>query len=440
MKITIVGTGYVGLVTGTCFAEMGTHVTCVDVDEQKINKLKAGVMPIFEPGLEDLVNKNVREGRLTFSTSLADSLAETSVIFSAVGTPPDEDGSADLRYVLEVARTVGRYANCYFVLVTKSTVPVGTAARVRAAVQQELDARGMGDLAFDVASNPEFLKEGAAIKDFMNPDRVVVGVDSDVARGYMEKLYKPFTLNGFPIIFMDVASAEMTKYAANGMLATRISFMNEIANLCEIVGADVDMVRRGIGSDARIGSRFLYAGAGYGGSCFPKDVKALYHKGKECGYRMELIEAVEAVNERQKRVVFDKLMTAFGGDMRGKTVAMWGLAFKPDTDDMREAPSLVVIDLLLAAGAVVRVFDPIAMDETRRRIGECVTYCQNIYDAALDADAIALMTEWKQFRLPSWNVIRREMRGNVLVDGRNIYDADEMRTEGFVYSRIGRKF
>lgn len=439
MKITIVGTGYVGLVTGTCFAEMGTHVTCVDIDAKKIEKLNNGIMPIFEPGLEDLVKKNVREGRLQFSTSLKDSLQDTSVIFSAVGTPPDEDGSADLKYVLEVARTVARYATGYFVLVTKSTVPVGTAVKVKAALSEELEKRGMGDMAFDIASNPEFLKEGAAIKDFMAPDRVVVGVDSDTARHLMERLYKPFTLNGFPIIFMDVASAEMTKYAANGMLATRISFMNEIANLCEIVGADVDMVRRGIGSDARIGSKFLYAGAGYGGSCFPKDVKALYHTGKQHGYRMALIEAVEEVNEYQKRIVFEKLLTAFGGDLRGRTIAVWGLAFKPETDDMREAPSLVVIDLLVKAGATVRAFDPISMDETRRRIGDRVTYCSNIYEAALDADAVALMTEWKQFRLPSWSVVRKTMRGNVVIDGRNIYDAAEMAAEGFLYSRIGSK-
>lgn len=439
MKITIVGTGYVGLVTGTCFAEMGTHVTCVDIDQNKIDKLNNGIMPIFEPGLEELVKKNVREGRLKFSTSLKDSLADTQVIFSAVGTPPDNDGSADLHYVIDVARTVGRYANEYFVLVTKSTVPVGTAHKVEAALREELEARGLGSMPFDVASNPEFLKEGAAIKDFMSPDRVVVGVATDTARCFMERLYKPFTLNGFPIIFMDVASAEMTKYAANGMLATRISFMNEIANLCEKVGADVDMVRKGIGSDARIGSKFLYAGAGYGGSCFPKDVKALVHIGQDYGSPMHLIEAVEKVNETQKHIVFEKLSEAFGGDLSGKVIAMWGLAFKPETDDMREAPSLVVIDRLIEAGASVRAFDPIAMEETRRRIGDRITYCNNIYEAALDADAVALMTEWKQFRLPSWNVIKKTMRGDVVVDGRNIYEADELHGEGFRYSRIGRK-
>lgn len=439
MNITIVGTGYVGLVTGTCFAEMGTKVTCVDVDVKKIEGLKIGIMPIFEPGLDEMVKKNVREGRLKFSTSLKDSLDETQIIFSAVGTPPDEDGSADLRYVLEVARTVGQYATGYFVLVTKSTVPVGTATHVKAAIREELTKRGLEDMIFDIASNPEFLKEGAAIKDFMSPDRVVVGVETATARRLMERLYKPFTLNGYPIIFMDVESAEMTKYAANAMLATRISFMNEMANLCELVGADIDMVRKGIGSDVRIGTKFLYAGAGYGGSCFPKDVKALMHMGIQNGYHMSLIEAVEAINERQKLVVFDKLSAAFGGKLEDKTIALWGLAFKPDTDDMREAPSLVVIEKLLEAGAHVRAFDPIAMNETRRRIGDTITYCKSIYEAALYADAVVLMTEWKQFRIPSWSVIKEMMRGNVVIDGRNIYDDTELRSEGFVYSRIGKK-
>lgn len=439
MKITIVGTGYVGLVTGTCFAEMGICVTCVDTNQEKIERLNRGIIPIFEPGLDDLVMKNVRDGRLSFSTSLKDSLDDTQIIFSAVGTPPDEDGRADLRYVMEVARTLGRYVDSYFMLVTKSTVPVGTAAKVKAVIKEELELRGLGDMEFDVASNPEFLKEGAAIKDFMHPDRVVIGVDNDTARGLMEKLYKPFVLNGFPLIFMDVASAEMTKYAANGMLATRISFMNEIANLCEIVGADIDMVRKGIGSDVRIGSRFLYAGAGYGGSCFPKDVKALYNAGKQNGYSMQLIEAVEGVNNRQKEVMFRKLSNIIGSDMRGKIVAIWGLSFKPETDDMREAPSLVVIDKLIEAGATVKVFDPIAMDETRRRIGDKVIYCTNIYDAAIGADAVMLMTEWKQFRVPNWVAIKENMRGNVVVDGRNIYDEQELRADGFIYSRIGKR-
>lgn len=439
MKITIVGTGYVGLVTGTCFAEMGLQVTCVDIDEKKIAGLKKGVMPIYEPGLEDLVKKNVREGRLHFSTSLKDALKETSVIFSAVGTPPNEDHSADLSYVMEVARTVGRYAEDYFLLVTKSTVPVGTAERIKEILLEELTERGLGDMEFDVASNPEFLKEGAAVKDFMSPDRIVVGVDSEKARLLMEKLYKPFMLNGFRIIYMDVASAEMTKYAANCMLATRISFMNEIANLCEIVGADVDMVRTGIGTDARIGSRFLYAGTGYGGSCFPKDVKALYQTGRQNGYRMRLIEAVEAVNEDQKHVVYRKLKAAFRGDLSSKTIAMWGLSFKPETDDIRESPALEVVKDLLYAGAVIRAFDPVAMKETRKILGDRITYCKDIYDAAEGADAVALVTEWKQFRLPSWPAVRDAMHGNIVVDGRNIYDGKELKSLGFRYSRIGRK-
>lgn len=438
MNIAIVGTGYVGLVSGTCFSEMGINVTCVDIDEKKIQKLKEGVMPIYEPGLEDLVARNVKAGRLHFTTDLTSCLDDVEIVFSAVGTPPDEDGSADLRYVLEVARTVGRHINKHVVLVTKSTVPVGTAKKVRAAVQEELDKRGV-NVEFDVASNPEFLKEGAAIKDFMAPDRVVVGVESERARKLMEKLYRPFTLNGYPILIMDVPSAEMTKYAANAMLATRISFMNDIANLCERVGANVDHVRKGMGTDSRIGSRFLYAGCGYGGSCFPKDVKALVHTGIENGYHMQVIEAVEAVNEKQKHIVFDKLKDAFGGNLKGKTIAIWGLAFKPETDDMREAPALVVIRQLLEAGAAVKVFDPIAMDECKRRIGDVVTYCKDMYEAVIDADAVALLTEWKQFRIPSWAIIHRAMKDHVVVDGRNIYDGEELKEMGFTYSRIGQK-
>ena len=438
MNIAIVGTGYVGLVTGTCFAEMGVNVTCVDIDERKIQKLKEGIMPIYEPGLEDLVTRNVKAERLHFTTDLTTCLNDVEIVFSAVGTPPDEDGSADLRYVLDVARTVGRNIQKHVVLVTKSTVPVGTAKKVRATIQEELDKRGV-NVEFDVASNPEFLKEGAAIKDFMNPDRVVVGVESERARKLMEKLYKPFTLNGYPILIMDVPSAEMTKYAANAMLATRISFMNDIANLCERVGANVDNVRKGMGTDSRIGSRFLYAGCGYGGSCFPKDVKALVHTGQENGYHMQVIEAVEAVNEKQKYIVFDKLQTAFHDDLQGKTIALWGLAFKPETDDMREAPALVVIQELLKAGATVKVFDPIAMDECKRRIGDVVTYCKDMYEAVIDADALALLTEWKQFRLPSWAIIHRAMKNHVIVDGRNIYDGEELKELGFTYSRIGQK-
>ena len=438
MNIAIVGTGYVGLVSGTCFSEMGINVTCVDVDEKKIQKLQDGVMPIYEPGLDELVERNVKAGRLHFTTDLTTCLDEVEIIFSAVGTPPDEDGSADLKYVLEVARTVGRNITKHIVLVTKSTVPVGTAKKVRGVIQEELDRRGV-NIEFDVASNPEFLKEGAAIKDFMAPDRVVVGVESAKAKKIMERLYRPFTLNGYPILMMDVASAEMTKYAANAMLATRISFMNDIANLCERVGANVDNVRKGMGADSRIGSRFLYAGCGYGGSCFPKDVKALVHTGIQNGYHMQVIEAVEAVNEKQKSIVFDKLLSAFGGNLQDKTVAMWGLSFKPETDDMREAPALVVIEKLLQAGAIVKVFDPVAMEETERRIGKQVIYCKDMYEAVIDADAIALMTEWKQFRMPSWAIIRKAMKNFVVVDGRNIYDGEELKELGFTYSRIGQK-
>ena len=437
MNIAIVGTGYVGLVSGTCFAEMGAHVTCVDVDTQKIQKLKDGIMPIYEPGLEELVKRNVGFERLKFSTDLTEVLDDVEVVFSAVGTPPDEDGSADLKYVLAVARQFGQNINKYTILVTKSTVPVGTAKKVKAAILEELDKRGV-DVPFDVASNPEFLKEGAAIKDFMSPDRVVVGTESEKAKEVMTRLYRPLMLQNFRVIFMDIPSAEMTKYAANAMLATRISFMNDIANLCERVGANVDSVRKGIGTDSRIGSKFLYAGCGYGGSCFPKDVKALVHTGLENEYHMEVIEAVERVNEKQKSIVYDKIIEAVG-EVKGKTIAILGLAFKPETDDMREAPALVVIDKLLADGATVRVFDPIAMDECKRRIGDMVTYCTNMYDVADGADVFALMTEWHQFRMPSWNVIKKVMTGNVIVDGRNIYDRAELEEQGFIYTRIGEK-
>ena len=435
MNIAIVGTGYVGLVSGTCFAEMGAHVTCVDVDAQKIQKLKDGIMPIYEPGLEELVRRNVGFERLKFTTDLTEVLDEVEVVFSAVGTPPDEDGSADLKYVLAVAKQFGQHINKYTILVTKSTVPVGTAKKVKAAIQAELDKRGK-QIPFDVASNPEFLKEGAAIKDFMSPDRVVVGTESEKAKEVMTRLYRPLMLQNFRVIFMDIPSAEMTKYAANAMLATRISFMNDIANLCERVGANVDSVRKGIGTDSRIGSKFLYAGCGYGGSCFPKDVKALVHTGLENDYHMEVIEAVERVNEKQKSIVYDKIIKAVG-DVKDKTIAILGLAFKPETDDMREAPALVVIDKLLKDGAKVRVFDPIAMDECKRRIGDIVTYCENMYDAADGADVFALMTEWHQFRMPSWNVIKKVMTGNVIVDGRNIYDRQELEDAGFYYTRIG---
>lgn len=436
MKIAIVGSGYVGLVSGACFSEVGVDVTCVDINKEKIENLQKGIIPIYEPGLDELVTRNVEAGRLHFTTNLANVLDDVEVVFSAVGTPPDEDGSADLQYVLEVARTFGQNIKKYSLLVTKSTVPVGTSKKIKAVIREELDKRGV-DIPFEVASNPEFLKEGAAIKDFMSPDRVVIGIESDRARKVMEWLYRPFLLNNFRVIFMDIASAEMTKYAANSMLATRISFMNDIANLCELVGADVNMVRKGIGTDARIGNKFLYAGCGYGGSCFPKDVKALIHTGKENGYHMRVIEAVEAVNESQKEIVFRKLSDAFGGDLKGKRIAMWGLSFKPETDDMREAPSLVVIEKLLAAGAEVIAYDPVAMDEARRRLGRRISYARDMYEAVIDADAIAMMTEWKEFRLPSWSIIHRAMRQHFIVDGRNIYDAADLAEEGFVYHCIG---
>ena len=424
MKIAIVGTGYVGLVTGTCFAEIGVNVTCVDTNSEKIESLQKGVIPIYENGLEEMVLRNVKAKRLKFTTSLESCLNDVEVIFSAVGTPPDEDGSADLSYVLEVARTIGRHMNQYKLVVTKSTVPVGTARRVRAAIQEELDKRGV-TIEFDVASNPEFLKEGNAISDFMSPDRVVVGVESARAEKLMSKLYKPFLLNNFRVIFMDIPSAEMTKYAANSMLATRISFMNDIANLCELVGADVNMVRSGIGSDTRIGRKFLYPGIGYGGSCFPKDVKALIKTAEQNGYTMRVLRAVEEVNEAQKSVLFDKLMKQFNGELKGKTIALWGLAFKPETDDMREAPGLVLIDKLLKAGCQVRAYDPAAMDECKRRIGDVIYYARDMYDAVLDADVLMLITEWKEFRLPSWAVVKKTMNQQIVLDGRNIYDKKE---------------
>lgn len=437
MNIAIVGTGYVGLVSGTCFAEMGVNVTCVDVNEEKINSLKNGQVPIYEPGLDEMVLRNHREGRLNFTTDLTSCLDNVEIVFSAVGTPPDEDGSADLQYVLEVAREFGQNIKKYTVLVTKSTVPVGTAKKVKAVIREELEKRGV-DVPFDVASNPEFLKEGAAIKDFMSPDRVVVGVESEKAKELMSKLYRPFLLNNFRVIFTDIPSAEMIKYAANSMLATRISFMNDIANLCELVGADVNMVRKGIGSDARIGSKFLYPGCGYGGSCFPKDVKALIKTAEKNGYNMSVLKAVEEVNENQKHVLFNKLSKYYGGNLKGKTIAMWGLAFKPETDDMREATSLVTINLLLEVGCTVRVYDPVAMNECRRRIGDKVLYAKDMYDAVLDADALLMLTEWKQFRLPSWGVVSKSMKNPLIIDGRNIYDAEELKQNGFEYYCIGR--
>ena len=438
MKIAIVGTGYVGLVSGTCFAEMGAQVVCVDVNETKINKLKQGIIPIFEPGLDELVLKNVKAGRLSFTTDLVAVLNDVDIVFSAVGTPPDEDGSADLHYVLDVARTVGQYMNRYILLVTKSTVPVGTAVLVKQTVQEQLDKRGL-KIDFDVASNPEFLKEGAAIKDFMSPDRVVIGVESEKAKKLLSTLYKPFLLNNFRVIFMDIPSAEMTKYAANSMLATRISFMNDIANLCELVGADINNVRAGIGSDTRIGNKFLYAGCGYGGSCFPKDVKALINTAKSKGYDLKVLKAVEQVNNGQKMVLFHKLMNYYHDDIAGKTIALWGLSFKPETDDTRESTSLVIIDSLLKSGANVVVYDPAAMQEIRMRIPDApIRYAENLYDAVLNSDALLLVTEWKEFRLPSWNVVRKVMRTPLVIDGRNIYDPQEMKENGFDYYSIGR--
>lgn len=436
MNIAIVGTGYVGLVSGACFAEMGVNVTCVDVNEEKINSLINGQIPIFEPGLEDLVKRNVIANRLHFSTELTRCLDNVEIVFSAVGTPPDEDGSADLKYVLEVAKTFGKNINKYTILVTKSTVPVGTAQKVKETIQDELDKRG-AKIEFDVASNPEFLKEGAAISDFMTPDRVVVGTESQKAKNLISRLYKPFMLRGERLIFTDIPSAEMIKYAANSMLATRISFMNDIANLCELVGADVNMVRKGIGSDTRIGRKFLYAGCGYGGSCFPKDVKALIKTAEKNGYDMRVLKAVEEVNEKQKSILFDKLMKHYDGNLRDKTIALWGLAFKPETDDMREAPSLVLIDNLIQVGCTVKVYDPIAMDECCRRVGDKVTYCKDMYEAALDADALLLVTEWKEFRVLSFGVLGKTMKQKLIIDGRNIYDEEELLENGFAYYKIG---
>ena len=436
MNIAIVGTGYVGLVSGACFAEMGVDVTCVDIDQNNIDRLLLGEIPIYEPSLEDMVKRNVEAGRLHFTTDLTSCLDDVEVVFSAVGTPPDEDGSADLKYVLAVARTFGRHIKKYTILVTKSTVPVGTAQKVKAVIQEELDKRGE-KVAFEVASNPEFLKEGAAVKDFMTPDRVVVGTESIRACKIMSRLYKPFMLSGERMIFTDIPSAEMIKYAANSMLATRISFMNDIANLCEQVGADVNMVRKGVGSDTRIGKKFLYAGCGYGGSCFPKDVKALIKTAEQNGCEMKVLKAVEEVNEKQKSILFEKLQRHYAGSLKGRTIALWGLAFKPETDDMREAPALVLIDKLTGSGCMVKVYDPIAMGECKRRIGDKVIYCKDMYDAVVDADALLLVTEWKEFRMPSFAVLEKTMAGKVIVDGRNIYDKEEVAEHGFVYYKIG---
>ena len=438
MKISIIGTGYVGLVTGTCFAEVGIKVTCIDIDEKKINGLKNGIIPIYEPGLKEMVDRNVKKKRLCFSTNLSETLPDCEVIFIAVGTPPDDDGSADLKYVLDVAKEVGRNMEDYILIVTKSTVPVGTAVKVRNALQSELDKRGK-KIQFDVASNPEFLKEGNAIEDFLKPDRIVVGLESKKAENIMKRLYKPFTLNGHPIIFMNVPSAEMTKYAANSMLATKISFMNDIANLCEIIGADVNMVRKGIGSDTRIGHKFIYPGIGYGGSCFPKDVKALIKTADENNYSLRVLKSVEEVNESQKKVLFNKVINYYDNDLKGKTFALWGLSFKPQTDDMREAPSLVIIKHLLEAGAKIVAYDPVAIEESKRRIGNSIDYANDQYEALIDADALLILTDWPEFKFLNFKIIKKLLKGNVIFDGRNLYDLQEMQKLGIDYSCIGIK-
>jgi UDPglucose 6-dehydrogenase len=438
MKISVVGTGYVGLVSGTCFAETGIDVVCVDIDSRKIEMLNNGQIPIYEPGLEDIYKKNVEKGRLTFTTNLVESIKDADAVFIAVGTPPDEDGSADLKYVLGVAREIGKNMDHYMVIVTKSTVPVGTSVKVKKAVLEELEKRGV-QIEFDVASNPEFLKEGSAVDDFLRPDRIVIGTESEKAQKVMSRLYKPFLLNGHPILFMDITSSEMTKYAANSMLATKISFINDIANLCEIVGADVDAVRKGIGSDSRIGYKFIYPGTGYGGSCFPKDVQALVRTADEHGYSLDILKAVEAVNYRQKSVLFGKINHHFDGDLKGRKFALWGLAFKPKTDDMREAPSLVIIEKLLEAGAEVVAYDPVAIHEAKRILGDKIEFAKDEYEACIDADAMILVTEWSEFRSPNFKVLKKLLKNKIIFDGRNIYDPAEMAEMGFTYYAIGRK-
>ncbi len=438
MKISIVGTGYVGLVSGTCFAETGVTVSCVDIDKKKIDRLNKGDVPIYEPGLDTMINRNVEKNRLSFSNNLVETLNDCEVVFIAVGTPPDEDGSADLKYVLSVAKEIGQHIDHYMVIVNKSTVPIGTAPKVKRTIQDEIDKRGV-DVKFDVASNPEFLKEGSAIDDFLKPDRIVIGTETQRAQKIMKRLYKPFLLNNHPIVFMDVPSAELTKYTANAMLATKISFMNDIANLCEIVGADVNLVRKGIGSDARIGHKFIYPGAGYGGSCFPKDVKALIKTAQENDYRLEILEAVENVNARQKQVLFRKIHSHFKGKLKGLKIALWGLSFKPNTDDMREAPSLALIKKLLEAGATVSAYDPVALEEAKRRLGDSIELSDDQYETLVDADALVLITEWSEFRMIKFNVISKLLKNKLIFDGRNIYDADEMAENGFKYYSIGRK-
>ena len=439
MRISVIGSGYVGLVSGTCFAETGITVTCVDVDKKKIDNLKKGIIPIYEPGLETMIERNVAKERIFFTTDLKESLENADAVFIAVGTPPDEDGSADLKYVLSVASEIGRNIDHYMVIVTKSTVPIGTAKKVKAAIAKEIELRGV-NIPFDVASNPEFLKEGDAIDDFLKPDRIVIGIESEEAEKVMKKLYKPFLLNNHPILFMDIPSAELTKYAANSMLATKISFMNDIANLCDIVGADINNVRIGIGSDSRIGNKFLYAGVGYGGSCFPKDVKALIKTADENGYSLEILKSVENVNDRQKSVIFTKLENYFNGDLKGKTITLWGLSFKPNTDDMREAPSIVIINKLIEAGVNVRAYDPVAVEEARLRIdSKEITYFEDQYEALIDTDALIIVTEWSEFRVPRFPIMEKLMKSKVIFDGRNIYEPKEMAEYGFTYYAIGRQ-
>lgn len=436
MKVSIIGTGYVGLVTGTCFSETGLSVTCVDIDKEKVEGLKKGKVPIYEPGLELMIKRNVEKGRLLFTTTLKESLVDADAVFIAVGTPPDEDGSADLKHVLTVGREIGQLIDHYMVIVTKSTVPVGTAEKVRKVIREEITKRG-ADIKFDMASNPEFLKEGAAIQDFLKPDRIVIGIDSEKAKKTMERLYKPFVLNNHPIYFMNISSSELTKYAANSMLATKISFMNDIANLCDILGADVNMVRKGIGSDSRIGNKFIYPGAGYGGSCFPKDVQALIRTAAENKYPLRILQAVEDVNYSQKEVIFNKIMKHFNGNIKGKTFGFWGLSFKPQTNDMREAPSLVIIDKLLNEGASIKAYDPAAMDETKRILGDKIEYATDQYEAVIDTDALVLITEWSEFRMPNFRVMEKLLKEKVIFDGRNIYDLEEMEENGYVYYAIG---
>lgn len=436
MKITIVGSGYVGLVSGACFSEVGIEVVCVDIDQKKIDNLNNGIIPIYEPGLEVMIARNIKKGRLSFTTDVATAINDSEAVFISVGTPPDEDGSADLKYVLAVARECGKQMNDYKLVVTKSTVPVGTSLKVKKAIQEELDKRG-SDLDFDVASNPEFLKEGAAINDFLKPDRIVVGTDSDRAEDLLNRLYKPFTLNGHPIIFMDIVSAEMTKYAANSMLATKISFINDIANLCEIVGADINFVRKGISSDARIGNKFLYPGIGYGGSCFPKDVQALIRTAGENNYELKVLKAVEAVNKAQKSILFDKIFNYFNGDLKDKTIAIWGLSFKPQTDDMREAPSLEIVKKLIEAGAKVKAYDPVALEEAKHHFGDTIVYSEDQYETLIDADCLAVLTEWSEFRMPNFKVVSKLLKTPAVFDGRNIYELSEMRNHGFDYFCIG---